>query len=141
MENHKCFWSKGKKGNVALKIDISNVYDQINWKYLEATMRKLGFASHFIDMIMLCVTTVQYNINVNSDLVGLITPGRGLRQSDPLSSYMFIICVKGLSALIKQAKAKGDFHGCHISRGAPSLSQLLFIDDNFFFFYASKRED
>ena len=36
--------TKGKRGNVALKIDISKAYDRINWKYLEATMRKLGFA-------------------------------------------------------------------------------------------------
>ena len=70
--------TKGKRGNVALKIDISKAYDRINWKYLEATMRKLGFATHFVDMIMLCVTTVRYNIIVNSGLVGPITPGRGL---------------------------------------------------------------
>ena len=60
--------TKGKKGNVALKIDISKAFDRINWKYLEVTMRKLGFATHFVDMIMLCVTTVQYNITVNSDI-------------------------------------------------------------------------
>ena len=66
---------KGKWGNVALKIDISKAYDRINWKYLEASMRKLGFATPFVDMIMLCVTTLQYNITVNSDLMGPITPG------------------------------------------------------------------
>ena len=85
-------------------------------------------------MIMLCVTTVQYNITVNSDLVGAITPGHGLRQGDPLSPYLFIICVEGLSALIKQAEERADVHGCRFSIGAPSLSHLLFVDDSFFFF-------
>ena len=84
-------------------------------------------------MIMLCVTTVQYNIIVNSDLVDPITPGHDLRQGDPLSPYLFIICAEGLSAVIKQAEARGDYHGCRISIGAPSLSHLLFIDDCFFF--------
>ena len=91
-------------------------------------------------MIRLSVTTVQYHITVNGDLVGPITHERGLRQGDPLSPYLFIICVEGLSVLIRQAEARGELHGCHISRGAPSISHLLFTDDRFFFFNAFEQE-
>ena len=113
--------TKGKKGSVALKLDISKAYDRISWRYLEVVMRRMGFVSHFIDMIMLCVTTVQYRVPINGELVGPISPGRGLRQGDPLSPYLFIICSEGLSALLKEAEARGDFHGCRISRGAPCI--------------------
>ena len=50
--------TKGKRGSVALKIDIRKAYDRISWKYLEAVIKRIGFASQFVDMIMLCVTTV-----------------------------------------------------------------------------------
>ena len=51
--------TKGKKGNVALKIDISKLYDWISWTYLEQVMRKMGFENQFIQLIMLYVTTVK----------------------------------------------------------------------------------
>ena len=74
-------------------------------------MPRMGIVSHFIDMIMLCVTTVQYHVSINGELVGPISPGRGLRQRDPLSPYSFIICAEGLSALLKEAEARGDLLG------------------------------
>ena len=77
---------------------------------------------HFIGMIILCVTSVQ---------LGPISLGHGLRQGDLLSLYLFIICVEGLSPIMKQTRGK--LHGCPISRGAHSISHLLFADNNFFF--------
>lgn len=37
-------------------------------------------------------------------------------------------------------EAAGLLHRCQISRGAPSLSHLLFVDDSFFFFRATEAE-
>ena len=42
--------------------------------------------------------------------------------------------------MLKEAEAKGDLHGCRISRGAPSISRLLFIDDSFLFFNDTEQE-
>ena len=89
---------------------------------------------------MLCVSTVSYSVSVNGELVGPFSPGRGLRQGDPLSPYLFIICAEGLSSLIKQVERRGAIHGCRICRGAPRISHLLFADDSFFFFRADAVE-
>lgn len=53
---------------------------------------------------------------------------------------MFIICVEGLSTLIRHAKAEGVIHGVKISRNAPIISHLLFADDYFLFFKVSPNE-
>lgn len=52
---------------------------------------------------MLCVIVVHYKILVNGDLTDVFLPTRGLRQSDNLSPYLFIVCAKGLSLLHQRA--------------------------------------
>jgi hypothetical protein len=89
---------------------------------------------------MLCVETLDYSIIVNGHMVGPVVPGRGLRQGDPLSPYLFIICAEGLSALIRQAENRGELHGIKICRKAPIISHLLFADDCFLFFKATPNE-
>nr|KYP48455.1 hypothetical protein KK1_029830 [Cajanus cajan] len=65
---------------------------------------------------------------------------RGLRQGDPLSPYLFILCAEGLSSLLRKAEARGELHGAKICRGAPQVSHLLFADDCFLFCKAIERE-
>lgn len=89
--------------------------------------------------IMLCIKSVTYYVLVN-EAVGPIFPGRDLQQWDPLSPYLFIVCVEGLTALIKHAESRGDLRGIKICRGAPIISHLLFANDSFLFFRFNERE-
>ncbi|CAJ2674072.1 unnamed protein product [Trifolium pratense] len=132
--------TRGKLGNVDLKLDISKAYDRIDWDHLKEVMIKMGFSHQWVKWVMMCVESVDYSVIVNDDMVGPIIPGRGLRQGDPLSPYLFIICAEGLSSLIKQAEAKGDIHGIKICKNAPIISHLLFADDCFLFFRADEHE-
>ncbi|XP_021889917.1 uncharacterized protein LOC110808658 [Carica papaya] len=71
-----------KKASMALKIDIRKAYDSIQWEYLEAMMLQFGFARKWVQIIMLCVSSVSYMVSVNGKEVGPIIPRRGLRQGD-----------------------------------------------------------
>jgi hypothetical protein len=57
-------------------------------------------------------------------------PQRGLRQGDPLSPYLFIICAEGLSAMLQKAENEGKMEGIKICRGAPKVNHLFFADDS-----------
>ncbi|PNX70556.1 ribonuclease H, partial [Trifolium pratense] len=100
----------------------------------------MGFGDAWIRWIMMCVSSVNYSVLMNYDRVGPIIPGRGLRQGDPLSPYLFILVAEGLTALIHKAVGRGDIHGARICRGAPEVSHLLFADDCFLFCRASVAE-
>ncbi|KAH9726440.1 reverse transcriptase domain-containing protein [Citrus sinensis] len=131
---------QGREGAAALKIDMSKAYDRIEWNFLSSIMLKMGFSSDFVKLIMLCVSTVTYKIPRDGLEIGPIAPSRGLRQGDPLSPYLFIICAQGLSSLINHYERAGLLHGIRIARGAPCLTHLFFADDCFLFFKASDKE-
>jgi len=82
----------------------------------------------------MCVELVDYSVLVNNDKVGPIILGRGLCQGDPLSPYLFIICVEGLSSLIRDSEEKCVITGTKVYRGAPPVSHFLFVHDCFLFF-------
>ncbi|PNX62048.1 ribonuclease H, partial [Trifolium pratense] len=100
----------------------------------------MGFGDVWISWIMMCVSSVNYSVLMNYDRVGPIISGRGLRQGDPLSPYLFILVAEGLTSLIHQVVGRGDVHGARICRGAPEVSHILFADDCFLFCRASVVE-
>jgi len=121
---------KGAGGLAAIKLDMSKAYDRVEWSFLENMMRKMGFDEKWVQLIMKCVTTVTYKIKVNDSYTQKIFPQRGLRQGDPLSSYLFIICAEGLSAMLQKAEQDGKIEGIKICRGAPKVNHLFFADDS-----------
>ena len=138
--HHMKVSKKVRDKNVALKLDISKAYDIIDWLYLKEVMIQMGFDRQWVRWIMMCVETIDYSVIVNNEMVGPVIPGRGLRQGDPLSPYLFILCAEGLSALIRKAERFGDLHGISICTNAPTISHLLFADDCFLFFRADEKE-
>jgi hypothetical protein len=57
-------------------------------------------------MLMACVRAVSYSILINGQPNGWITPTRGIRQSDPLSPYFFIMCAKAMSSMLNHAASE-----------------------------------
>lgn len=41
---------------LAIKTDISTVYDRVEWKFLEQVMEKMGFDSKWIEWVMKCIS-------------------------------------------------------------------------------------
>ena len=70
-------------------------------------IEKLGFTERWRSLVMKCVTSVNYAIKVNGCPFGNITPTRGIRQGDPLSPYLFLLCAEGLLSLITASVANG----------------------------------
>ena len=72
----------GRVGEMALKFDMSEAYDRMEWRCLEKIMENLGFAKKCKNLIMQCVTTITYAIKINGSSRGHIKPSRGIRQGD-----------------------------------------------------------
>ena len=127
---HKFRKVKGKTAWVALKLDMKKAYDRLEWDFIKNCLHQYGFHNRFINLIMECITTVSYSLLVNGESVGMIKPTRGIRQEDPLSPYIFILCMEIMSSMLSTIaqNSKSDV-GIKICPAAERIPYLLFADN------------
>ena len=80
-------------------------------------MLKIGLSDQWVELVMETVRTASYLVLSNGEPRGHITPTRGIKQGDPLSLYLFLLCAEGLSSLLRQATVLGQLHGIASCRG------------------------
>ncbi|KAL5579737.1 hypothetical protein UlMin_012179 [Ulmus minor] len=130
----------GGTGYTALKLDMSKAYDRVEWDFLRGMMSKLGFSLQWINLVMRCVTLVSYSFIINGQGQGSLFPGRGLRQGDPLSPYLFVTCAQGLSEMLIDYECKRLFKGVSVASSCPLVSHLFFANDSLIFCRARIKE-
>jgi hypothetical protein len=132
--------TKGKKGMMAMKLDMAKAYDRMEWPFIRAVLQTTGFPTRIVQLIMECISTVSYQVLINGQPSSSLLPERGIRQGDPISPYVFILCANVLSGLLHMESKKKSIHGIKVARSAPPISHLLFADDSLLFARASVTE-
>ena len=135
--NHKV---EGMDNYMSIKLDMSKTFDRVEWNFIKEVMEKMGFAKKWVNLIMLCISSVSYSVIINGEACGNITPSRGIRQGDPLSPYLFLLCAESFSALIHKAARDNQISGMSIGRGCPIITHLFFADDSLLFCKAKDQE-
>ncbi|GKC82432.1 RNA-directed DNA polymerase, eukaryota, reverse transcriptase zinc-binding domain protein [Tanacetum coccineum] len=125
----------GGAKRVAFKIDIQKAYDIINWDFLEQLLRKFGFHEKMIQWIVLCIRSVKFSINVNGENCGFFKRGRGLRQGDPMSPYLFTMVMEFFTLTMERNVENTPEFNYHFSCRRLKVTHICFADDLLVFFH------
>jgi hypothetical protein len=106
---------------------------------LENVLRAFGFNGSSTNLIMQCVSTVQFTLLLNGGICANFSPSRELRQGDPLSPYLFILGSEVLLRLIDKEVNQGKIKGVKIGVSAPPITKLSYADDLILFCRALGR--
>jgi hypothetical protein len=115
---HSIQRKKGRIGQFILKLDLEKAYDRLEWDFIREVLMFFKFPTSFVNLVLECVSTTSFSILVNGGQMETFKPSRGIRQGDPLSPYLFILCMEYLSLKILEACENNSWKAIKASRVA-----------------------
>ena len=112
-------------------------YDHVEWGFLDFVLKKKRFGSLWRKWILVCLSSVSFSVSINGRLRRKFKGSRGLRQGDPVSSFLFTLVVDVFGRLIDKAKEYNVIHSFFVGRDKVEVTHLQFADDTLFFMEAN----
>ena len=89
---------------------------------------------------MQCIESTSLSVLWNGGATQTFKPGRGIRQGDPLSPYIFVMCLERLSQIINRRVEENSWKPFSVRRNGLKISHLCFADDMLLFTEASLEQ-
>ncbi|GJX01982.1 RNA-directed DNA polymerase, eukaryota [Tanacetum coccineum] len=130
--NEVMSWCKKKKKQTLLfKVDFEKAYDSVRWDFLDDVLGKFGFGDKWRKWIQCCLHSSKGSIIINGSPTDEFQFGRGLKQGDPLSPFLFLLIMESLHISFQRVVDAGMFHGIDVG-GLVNLSHMFYADDAVF---------
>lgn len=134
------FMKQQQERGIVLKLDFEKAYDRVNWEYLYAVLRCMGFGETWVRWVRACISTASFAVLVNGETTDTSLYHRGLRQGDPMAPLLFVLVVQVLSRMWDRAQREGLISGFPIDIGGGHLSHLQYADDTVLFFSGPEEQ-
>lgn len=131
---------KGKHHVMAHKLDVNKAFDRVEWDFLPATFRRMGFGEVWCRWVQSCISSYEMESLLNGRSIGSIKPSRAIRPGDPMSPFYFIIVADVLSKMMNKALENNLITEIKMARSCPVVSHIFFVDDSLFFLKATSNE-
>ena len=91
-----------------LMVDFEKAFDSVSWTFIEKALDFLNFGPDIEQWVKAFYASASTCVLVNGHYSSWFNIGRGVRQGDPLSPYLYLICAEVLSIMVREnEKIKG----------------------------------
>lgn len=115
-----------RKECLLFRVDFEKAYDFVCWKFLYYLLSRLGFDEKWIKWIEGCLISRLISILVNGSPTKEFMLERWLRQGDPLTPFLFLIVVEGLSGLMRETTLRNMFLGYKVGASDVEVNLLQY---------------
>ena len=84
-----------------LSLDQEKAFDRVDWNFLLAVLRRMGFGPSFISWVRLLYTGIRSSVLINGYTSNWFYPSRGVRQGCPLSPLLYVLSIEVLAVALR----------------------------------------
>ena len=88
---------------ILISLDQEKAFDRVDHSFLFSLLARFGFGPDFIKWIKMFYTDASMRIILNDWLTDKIFLCQGVRQGDPLSPLLYVLCVEVLACSIRKS--------------------------------------
>jgi hypothetical protein len=92
---------------MVMKSDLAKTYNRVRWFYLGLILVHTGMSMQVLNWIMGCLSSTSFVVLINGPTFKFCFPLEGLRQGFPMSRFLFLLVVQGLSRMVNYSKREG----------------------------------
>lgn len=85
-----------------LCLDFEKAFDSLDWSFLVKVLIAFGFKEDFCKWIATFYQNIKSSISLNGNISRWFEVGRGCRQGDPISPYIFILCAEVMAIMLRE---------------------------------------
>lgn len=123
-----------------IKIDLTKAYDKLQWEFIWKVMNEIGVPKNMVNVIMHAISSVETNVNWHGVRGEFFRPRHGIIQGDPISPYLFVLCMDKLSHLIEEEVRDDNWNVIRMGQNGSNISHHMFTDDLLLFGEALKKQ-
>lgn len=129
----KGYNSSTSESKAMLKVDLRKAFDSIRCDFILEISKAICVPDLFINWISQCISTASFSVSINGASGGFFNSTKGIRQRYPMSPYLFVLAMEGLTRLLQSRYASGSI-GYHPMTSELKITHLMFADDVMIFF-------
>jgi len=119
---------------VVLKLDYEKAYDRVSWDFLFEVFKTRNFSPVWTNWMELLVKGGSVGVNMNGEESSFFSPGKELRQGDPISPFLFNLVVVALNRMLEKAARGGLIKGLLTDFTPNGIISLQYADDTIIFY-------